>query len=50
MDKTQPRILLLGGSPQQVIAIKKAKEMGIYTILCDYLPDNPGQFVADKFF
>lgn len=50
MDKTQPRILLLGGSPQQVIAIKKAKEMGIYTILCDYLPDNPGQFVADKFY
>lgn len=43
------RILLLGGSAQQVIAIKCAKELGYYTVLCDYLPDNPGQYVADKF-
>lgn len=44
------KILLLGGSAQQVVAIEKAKELGFYTILCDYLPDNPGQFVADKFY
>ena len=44
------KILLLGGSAQQVIAIKKAKELGLYTILCDYLPDNPGQYEADKFY
>ena len=44
------KILLLGGSPQQVIAIKKAKELGYYTILCDFLEDNPGQYVADKFY
>lgn len=44
------RLLLLGGSAQQVVAIKTAKKMGIYTILCDYLPDNPGQFYADKFY
>ena len=44
------KILLLGGSAQQVIAIEKAKEMGYYTVLCDYLPDNPGQYVADKFY
>lgn len=44
------KILLLGGSAQQVIAIKKAKELGYYTVLCDYLDDNPGQFVADKFY
>ena len=37
------KLLLLGGSPQQVIAIEKAKQLGYYTILCDYLPDNPGQ-------
>ena len=43
-------ILLLGGSKQQVIAIEKAKELGYRTILCDYLPDNPGQFVADTFY
>lgn len=44
------KILLLGGSAQQVIAIKCAKWLGYYTVLCDYLPDNPGQYVADKFF
>lgn len=43
-------LLLLGGSAQQVVAIKTAKKMGIYTILCDYLPDNPGQFYADKYY
>lgn len=44
------KILLLGGSAQQVPAIKKAKEMGYDTVLIDYLPDNPGQFVADKWY
>ena len=43
---TQKKILLLGGSAQQVIAIKTAKELGYYTVLCDYLSDNPGQYVA----
>ncbi len=44
------RILMLGGSTSQVCAIKKAKEMGHYVIICDYLPDNPGQYVADEFY
>lgn len=44
------KILLLGGSAQQVIAIKTAKELGYFTVLCDFLPDNPGQYVADKFY
>lgn len=44
------KILLLGGSAQQVVAIKKAKEYGYYTVLCDYLTDNPGQFEADMFY
>lgn len=44
------KILLLGGSEQQVIAIKTAQKLGYYTILCDYLEDNPGQNAADKFF
>lgn len=43
------KILLLGGSAQQVIAIETAKRLGLYTILCDYLPNNPGQFHADKY-
>ncbi len=44
------KILLLGGSAQQVVAIETAKRLGYYAVLCDYLPDNPGQYVADKFY
>lgn len=44
------KILLLGGSAQQIVAIETAKKLGYYTILCDYLPDNPGQNYADKFY
>jgi len=44
------RLLLLGGSEQQVVAIETAKKLGYYTILCDFLEDNPGRNVADKFF
>ena len=44
------KMLLLGGSAQQVIAIETAKRLGLYTVLCDYLPDNPGQYHADKFY
>ena len=44
------KILMLGGSAQQVVAIEIAKQLGYYTVLCDYLPDNPGQYVADKFY
>lgn len=44
------KILLLGGSTQQIVAIKTAKKLGYTTVLCDYLTDNPGQEYADKFY
>lgn len=44
------KILFLGGSTQQLPALKYAKEQGYYTILCDYLIDNPGQFISDEFY
>lgn len=44
------KILLLGGSAQQVVAIETAKRLGYYTVLCDFLTDNPGQYAADKFY
>lgn len=47
MSKT---ILLLGGSAAQVVAIEKARELGYRTVLCDYLSDNPGKYVADVFY
>ena len=46
----QKKILLLGGSAQQIVAIETAKRLGYYTVLCDFLPDNPGQNFADKFY
>ena len=44
------KILLLGGSAQQIVAIETAKRLGYITILCDFLVDNPGQSYADKFY
>ena len=46
MSKT---LLLLGGSAAQLEAIDKAQKLGYRTVLCDYLPDNPGQQHADSF-
>lgn len=44
------KILLLGGSAQQVVAIETAKRLGYYTVLCDFLTDNPGQYVVNQFY
>lgn len=49
MKEKKKTILLLGGSEAQLVAIKKAKELGYRTVVCDYLPDNPGQCIADSF-
>ena len=46
----QKKLMLLGGSAQQVVAIDTAKRLGYATVLCDYLPDNPGQYHADTFY
>lgn len=44
------RVLMLGGSHFQVPSIIKAKEMGLYVITCDYLPNNPGHKLADEYY
>lgn len=44
------KLLMLGGSAAQICIIKKAKEMGHYVVVCDYLPDNPGQNYADEYY
>lgn len=41
---------MLGGSTSQVYAIKKAQRMGHCVLVCDYLSDNPGRYVADGFY
>lgn len=42
------RILLLGGYTLMTHVINKAKEMGIYTIVTDYIPDSPAKKYADE--
>lgn len=44
------KLMLLGGAMHQVPVILKARELGIFTILCDYLPDNPGRRVVDRYY
>lgn len=45
----QKKLLLLGGAFQQIPSILKSKELGFYTITCDYLPENPGHKFADEY-
>lgn len=40
---------MLGGSMQQIPAIVAAKNMGLYTITCDFLPENPGHKYSDEY-
>lgn len=42
------KILILGGTPQQIKLVNAAKEMGIYTIVTDYLENSPAKKIADK--
>lgn len=44
------KLLMLGGAMQQIPIIKRAKQMGIYVITCDYCPDNPGHVFADEYY
>lgn len=44
------KLLCLGGSLQQIEPMQRAREKGWKVILCDYLPDNPGQNYADAFY
>lgn len=34
---------------QQIPAIRRAKELGLYVITCDYLPTNPGHKFSDEY-
>lgn len=43
------RLLLLGGSRYILPVIEAAKSLGIYTITCDYLPDNIAHKYSDEY-
>ncbi|MGA1825568.1 MAG: ATP-grasp domain-containing protein [bacterium] len=42
------KLMILGAGIYQVPAIKKAKEMGVYTIVLSYIATDPGLKVANK--
>lgn len=42
------KLLVLGAMEMHVPLIKRAKEMGVYVITVDYIPDNPGHKLADE--
>lgn len=42
------KLLILGGASIHNKVVRAAKEMGIYTIVTDYLPDSPGKKLADE--
>jgi carbamoylphosphate synthase large subunit len=44
------RVLFLGGAPTQLPPIKYALEQGYYVITVDYLPENPGHKLANKYY
>ncbi len=43
------RLLLLGGSRYLLPVIEVAKKLNIYTITCDYLPDNVAHKYSDEY-
>jgi biotin carboxylase len=44
------RILMLGASEAQMVAIERAKALGMYVITVDNRPDNPGHALSDAFY
>lgn len=46
--KANKKLLILGGANQHLKFVEAAKELGIYTIVTDYLVDSPCKRVADE--
>lgn len=46
---SQKKLMLLGGSRYLFPIIKKAHELGLYVITCDYLPDNDAHKRSDEY-
>lgn len=43
------KLLILGGSSYLIPVIEAAKNLGVYTITCDYLPNNIGHKFSDEY-
>ncbi|NLJ80291.1 MAG: ATP-grasp domain-containing protein [Firmicutes bacterium] len=44
------KLMVLGGSKNQLPLITKAKYLGHHVVLCDYAPDNIGKQYSDTFY
>lgn len=44
------KLLLLGGIQFIIPVIKKAQDLGLYVITCDYLPNNPAHRYSDEYY
>ena len=42
------KLMILGAMEMHVPLIQRAKEMGLYVITVDYIPENPGHNLADE--
>jgi len=42
------KLLILGGANLHIKLVKAAREMGVYTIVTDYLDDSPAKQIADE--
>ena len=48
MTLDKKRILILGGITHMLDVVRKAHDMGLYTIVCDYSQNSPAKKIADK--
>ena len=48
MSYKNKKLLILGGNPETIELVKKAKENGIYTIVLDPIHNSPAKFYADE--
>ena len=44
----QKKILILGGANQHLKFVEAAKELGVYTIVTDYLKESPCKKICDE--
>jgi biotin carboxylase len=49
MGESTQKIMILGAGPNQVRLIQRARELGLYVITVDYLPDNVGHKLSHRY-
>ena len=44
------KLLILGGNPETGVLVKKANDLGVYTIVADPNPESPAKVYAKKHY